>query len=309
MTRPAPAGRLLARLPNWLGDVAIILPVLEALERAGFDVVLAGRSWCADLLAAYPMTRFATCRSHLRTGRQLRGAGALNGVLFVRSIGSALEMRLAGVRAVGYRAELRRPLLYRSMRKRRGDHILEYYRRIARFACEVFGGNVSAFDSTLFKPVLRLTSGHREQARKALAAAGISPPFQVWCPLAAHKIHGASKIWPRYAELCDRVLAAGERVVSCPAPGEEEQVRAALPGAHILPGLGLGALAGVLEQSELVLANDTGPAHVAAALGVETVALFGPGGNPGRTGPVGATILGGADGWPAVDTVFEEIMR
>jgi heptosyltransferase III len=60
-------------------------------------------------------------------------------------------------------------------------------------------------------------------------------------------------------------------------PGEEalaREVAAEAPGARLLPGTSLAELAGVLRACKLFLTNDTGPMHLAAAVGAPTVALF-----------------------------------
>jgi heptosyltransferase-2 len=299
----------LVRLPNWVGDVVIALPILDELGRVGFDLVLAGRAWCDDLLAAYPLLRVPVTRNHLAAARGFRRLGVDRGMLLTRSIGSALEMRVAGIRAVGYRAQGRTPLLYRSLRKRSGDHLLDYYWRVGGLACATHGGDRSGFTGAARQPVLQLAREHRADADAALSAAEIAPPFQVWCPLATNRIHGHSKVWPRFTELGRRMAAEGVQVVCCPGPGQEEQTMEALPGALVLDGLGLGAMAAVMERAEFVLANDTGPMHVAAGVGALVLGLFGPGSNPRRTGPIGGRMLGGHDGWPDTDAVHREVRR
>lgn len=305
----APASPLLVRLPNWVGDVVIALPILDALCKAGFELTLAGRAWCGDLLAAYPLPRVAMTRNHLSAARRLRRLEIRHGLLLTRSFGSALEARLAGMRVVGYRAEGRSWLLYRSLGKGAGDHILDYYWRLGRLACGAFGGDPEPFAGAPGTPLLRLTAEDRDRASAALAGAAVEAPFQVWCPLAANTIHGHSKVWPHFGELCRRGLADGVRVVCCPGPGQEEQARAALPEAVSLEGLGLAAMAGVMERACFVLANDTGPMHVAAAVRAPVLGLFGPGNDPGRTGPVGGSTLGGGDAWPDLETVLAEVRR
>ena len=296
---------LIVRLPNWVGDVVISLPVLEALDTAGFDITLAGRPFCDDLLEAYKAPRVVVSRRHVEESRKIRSLGIPRAVLFMRSIGSALEMRLAGVRAVGYRAEGRSLLLHRALKPNRREHILSYYWRLARFACEIFEGDVGAFSGPPARPKLKILDKQKGRAAQALTEAKVTGPFHVWCPLASNTIHGHSKIWPGFRELGDLAQHRGITVVCCPGPGQESATSEALPNAIVIPGLGLGAMAAVMQRAGFVVANDTGPMHVAAAVGTPVLGLFGPGSRPQRTGPTGGMTLGGPDGWPSVTEVFE----
>jgi len=72
----------------------------------------------------------------------------------------------------------------------------------------------------------------------------------------------------------DAVCAALERQVTCPVENRA--------GQDDLVGLG-----SLLQELDLLLCNDSGPMHMAAALGTPVLAVFGPT-DPGRTGPVGA---------------------
>ena len=157
---------------------------------------------------------------------------------------------------------------------------------------------------------LPLTAEHRASARAALAAAGVTAPFSVLCPLSVGLSAGRSKQWPSFPLLCRGLLEQGDMVVACPGPGEEGACAAALPGARLLPGLGLGAYAGVMALSRRVVANDSGPLHLAAAVGAPVLGIFGVS-DPARTRPwgEGSATVGDWHGWPTVQAVWETLSR
>jgi heptosyltransferase I len=90
-----------------------------------------------------------------------------------------------------------------------------------------------------------------------------------------------NKIWPseRFAELARRI---GPRALAVWGPGEKEL--AAEIGARMAPPTGLRELAWILQHARLVIGADTGPLHLADALGTKTIGLYGPT-NPRRNGP------------------------
>ncbi len=93
----------------------------------------------------------------------------------------------------------------------------------------------------------------------------------------------ANKQWPveRFRELADRL---GERVITASGPGEEDLARAV--GARMAPPTNLRELAAVLQSADLVIGGDTGPLHLAAALGTRVIGLYGPTSEK-RNGPYG----------------------
>lgn len=100
-----------------------------------------------------------------------------------------------------------------------------------------------------------------------------------------------SKCWPagRYGELCRRISASlGLRCIINYGPGEEEllsAVKAASGASAPLTYNGtLRALMALLRTARCVVGGDTGPVHLAVALGTPVVALFGPT-DPARNGP------------------------
>ena len=92
-----------------------------------------------------------------------------------------------------------------------------------------------------------------------------------------------NKLWPveRFRELARHI---GDRAVAVWGPGERELAEQI--SARVSPPTNLRQLARVLQRAELVIGADTGPLHLAAALGTKVVGLYGPT-NPRRNGPYG----------------------
>jgi heptosyltransferase-2 len=304
---------LLVRLPNHLGDACMSLPALELLAARGGRLALAGRPWAADLFAGYPWpvvpmagrrdVRLAALRSAAR-----RGTTAL---LLTNSFGSALDLRLAGLRPAGYRTDARRLLLARSFpvpARWRDDaapmHMVEYYYELA---CAFLGGEAPPVPRDLR---LRLAPAAVERAHHLLREAGIDGDYVMLCPVAVGLHKGKVKAWAGFGALCSELLADGLRVAACPGPGERDAVRAAVPTATLLPESGVGTFAALLAGSRLVVANDSGSAHVAAAVGAPLVTLFGVT-DARRTGPwsTAAVGVGSADGWPGFGEVSAAVRR
>ena len=60
-----------------------------------------------------------------------------------------------------------------------------------------------------------------------------------------------------------------------PGPNESATVRRALPGAIVLPESDVATFAAVLARAQLVVANDSGAGHLAAAAGARLISVFG----------------------------------
>ena len=91
----------------------------------------------------------------------------------------------------------------------------------------------------------------------------------------------ANKLWPveRFRELAKRI---GPKALAVWGPGERELADAI--GARVAPPTNLRELAWILQKAELVIGADTGPLHLADALGTKVIGLYGPT-NPRRNGP------------------------
>jgi len=128
---------------------------------------------------------------------------------------------------------------------------------------------------------------------RAGQAPGLPVAYAVLVPGAAP--HRPAKRWPaeRFAALGGVLAARGLAPVVVGGPGDAALaagIVAACPGAIDLAGrTDLAGLAAVLAGAAVVVGNDTGPMHLAAALGRRCVVLFSGESNPALTAPRGAT--------------------
>jgi heptosyltransferase-1 len=119
-------------------------------------------------------------------------------------------------------------------------------------------------------------------------------------------LHGttwATKHWPEayWRELAERM---GRRQLEVRLPwgnpaekARAERIAQGLNNCQVLPKLNLAGVARVLAAAKACVAVDTGLGHLAAALDVPTISLFGPT-NPGLTGAYGRTQIHQASDWP-----------
>jgi heptosyltransferase-1 len=130
------------------------------------------------------------------------------------------------------------------------------------------------------------TDSHADEAvRKLLLSNKVNADnYIVFVPGAARP----EKLWPleRFAELAEKIDSRfGFRIVATGSQGEREYIETTGQGVINLAGqTSLRELISLLKGASLVISNDTGPGHIAAALGVPLVMLFGPT-NPARLCP------------------------
>lgn len=280
-TRP-----LVVRIRNWVGDVILGLPALRLLEAQGYALHIVARGrWAPALLAGYDWpvhVQPPEFGAKLRQLRELRAdcrridAGfdrRENALLLPVSFSSALEMKLAGLRAVGVAKEGRSPLLARAEPWLTEGHEALRYWDVARRFLRVEAPMPADIE-------FKVAPAGAETAARLLAAAGIDGPYIVICPFAAGRAARADrpqKKWPAFAEFARLApQRLGMPLVIYPGPGEHEEARALYPQAVVIEGSDLTVYAALLQRAALVVANDTGPAHLAAAVGRPLISVLGP---------------------------------
>jgi heptosyltransferase II len=308
---------LVVRIRNWVGDVVLGLPALRLLQDHGYDLHLVARGkWAPALLAGYPWlvhVQPSDLNAKLQQLREIkRSCSAVdsgfarreNALLLPVSFSAALEMRLAGLRAVGVAKEGRSPLLTRAEPWLRQGHELVRYWDVACRFLRVQAAPPGNID-------LQVPAQAAAQAQALLAAHGVDERFVMICPFAAGRAATADKADKRWPGFTDFVRLApqalGLPLLVSPGPGEQRQAQELYPHALMLEGADLAVYAALLQRASLVVSNDTGPAHMAAALGRPLICLLGPT-EAARWAPWGPGVRvlqkpqrEGATDWPAAE--------
>lgn len=280
---------LLVRLGS-LGDIVHALPAACALRDTFPDARI---DWVVDakwqrLLEGNPDISNVIVLDRKSAGgiraavRKLRAAKYSCAVDFQALYKSAMLPFWARVpRRIGFKSSYAREglaaLLYTETLNPRGAHKVEHNLTLVERA--------GARPSQVRFP-FHIRAEDKEAASQALAPHGLGE-FFVLNPGGGWR----SKCWPaeRYGELHRRIYEArGWRGVLTFGPGERdlaaEAKRAAGESLLALIELGLGPLMALLRRAKFVVSADTGPLHLASALGAPTIGLFGPT-DPSRNGP------------------------
>jgi heptosyltransferase-2 len=315
---------ILIRAPNWLGDLVLFTPALKALgsafPAATFCVV--GNAAARDIVSlcrpGFEFVYFDRHKAPIRRGDSgpngerasrekksisdsvgggswratlsiLRTRPWSTGITFAEGFSSALLLKLAGARRVfGYRGDSKRLLLSTALPREslgRRPHLAKEFLALARAAGADRG------DET---PTLAIPADLLGTAKDFFDRHGLNPsgPIVGLCPGAAY---GPSKRWPaeQFARAGAELANEGAAVAVFGAPSETSlagEVTRAIPGAVCLAGeTSVLTLAACLSQCSVVIANDSGAAHLAAAVGAAVVAVFSSS-DPSWTRPLGERV-------------------
>jgi heptosyltransferase-2 len=290
--------RILIRSSKWLGDAAMSVPAVRAIKngRPDAQVTIAAPAKTAPMWKLVPEVDAIIPlpgSSLLPAVRSLRRQPAFDAtILFPNSLRVALESWLSAIpRRVGYRGHRRRCLLNQTVPEPRKPGPLEHqslrYLRIARECGAQTEQSLEKKPSNAQRPTLNAQLAGSNQPSTGdyqLLKLGISPgaeygPAKRWLPQrfveAAAAVAARSPVqWILFGTKNDALIG--------------EQIAAAL-GSSCINRIGqttLEQLIDELRQCHLLLTNDTGTMHLAALLGVSTVAIFGST-EPRLTGPLG----------------------
>ncbi|MBN2023341.1 MAG: lipopolysaccharide heptosyltransferase II [Pirellulales bacterium] len=282
-------------LPNWLGDVAMGTPALRALRRRfGPEAaivgimrpylaeVLGGTAWLSEQWYFDPRSGDPKLRRRALI-RRMRGERFDLAVLMPNSFSAAWTAWRGGARErIGYVRYARGPFLtgraYPPRRdgRRVDEPMVDYYLRLA-----------SAAGCPPESPRLELatTEADERSAEAVWSALGLRRDGRV-VALNSSGAYGGSKLWPveHFAALARRIVDELDHdvLVMC-GPKERPIAReiVARSGRDRVASmadqpLGMGTAKACLRRARLVVSTDSGPRHVAAALGRPVVTLFGP---------------------------------
>lgn len=301
--------RLLIVMPSWVGDAVMATPALRrirgampgifigALCRPGIERLMRGTDLVDELHTYTPHGMMAPKKA----ATKVRGRRYDTALLLTNSFSTALIARLAFIdRRVGYDRDGRGVLLSEKLRPPKNADkswrmvpAVDYYWNLSShlLGADPVDWSVHtprdcvALDLALdgdARMEVPITDEDSAQAREVLGRAQIGDErFAVLNPGG----NNPKKRWPadRFAQLADALSRErGLRVLLNGSPDESELLDEIIGLSETDPvslaacGNSLGSLKPILRGAALMVTNDTGPRHIAAALGTPVVSIFGP---------------------------------
>ena len=293
--------RVVVRGTNWVGDSLMTIPALRALRRVLPDahitlVIRPGTKGIfseadfIDEILVYDRKNAFSIVAQVREWKRRKFDLA---VLFQNAFEAALIPFLAGVPLrLGYATESRQALLTHPLplpEWRHDRHEVFYYLYLVTALEQMLFGR-SVICEAEPDASIQISEARKAQAAELLRAYGVSEEDAVVaiCP---GSINSRAKRWPAesYALLADRLIESKRRVLFIGSKDEtdvsEDVTRRMRQKPIVLTGkTTLDQITAVLDRADLIVTNDTGPAHIGAALGRPTIVIFGPT-NPLTTRP------------------------
>jgi len=281
--------KILVWLPSPVGDAVLCTPALRGLGKKfeAEDIYFFASETVRRLLSPNNFDNEwvdTKCAGLISLVRQLKSYKFSQAVLFKNSFGSALTTFLAGVpERIGYARDGRSLLLTQRIYPPKSTDgsfkpisMIDYYLTIA-----------AELGCATANRAPELSVSEQDRATLSARLGGAFSPTSPLVVLVPGGAYGPSKRWlvERFAATADWLIAEYDAaVVLCVAPNKmeaeiaEQICRLAERKLHNLAEtpLAMGELKALLAESDLVITNDTGPRHIAIALGKKVITLFGP---------------------------------
>ena len=296
-----PFEKILVRATNWVGDAVMSLPALRALREKfpRAEIAILAKPWVADL---YRRESFCnrlipyaarTLGEKFHSARDLRAFHFDTAILLQNAFEAAAIARVAGIRErIGYARDGRSFLLTRAIQvPKKGPHERFYYLELLRRA--------GILETIPENEAIRLegAAAAREAGGERFRKLGFGETVIGVSPGAAF---GTAKRWlpDRFVEAADRVANELGAAIAVFGSKDERELCAAVAAAVRAPAKNFAGETTLAEFIDLAaacrvyLTNDSGAMHIASALGVPTVAVFGATDHvaTGPTGPLARVV-------------------
>jgi heptosyltransferase-2 len=295
--------RILIRATNWIGDAIMALPALRAVRArySAAQIAIVARPYvgdiyrdqgiCDELIPYDPKGEHRGWPGRERLAKELRARTFDTALLLPNAFDAAWLAWRAGVpQRIGYARDGRSFLLTKAIPvPKPGEippHEKFYYLELLRRARWI--------DTLRNDPqiTLQVSDAARQRAAQTLNEAGVRPDV-LRIAVGAGASYGSAKCWPprRFAQALNEVLSQTDADVVLFGTAGEARVSSAIaselrrPPIDLTGKTAIAALPALLSECHLFLGNDSGAMHVAAAVGLPVVAVFGPT-DPDGTAPV-----------------------
>ena len=286
--------KILVRATNWVGDAVMCIPALRTVRDRWpqAEIVILARPWVADLYRgqgyADRILIYDNKIAHKGFWGREKLAATLRrekfdvALLFQNAFDAAwIAWRAHIPQRIGYARYGRSWFLTQAIpvpaRGEAPDHEVYDYLELLRRAEWI--NRLPLIDE------INITVGQqdREKALQRLLAAGVRKN-SLRIAFAAGAAYGSAKCWApeRYAALADRLIASYDADVILFGAAQESGMAARILGAmqgrafNLVGATQIGELPALLSSCGLFIGNDSGAMHVAGAVGLPTIAIFGP---------------------------------
>lgn len=278
--------KILVIAPSWVGDCMLMQPMLHRLQQrhAGARIDVLAPQWTEKLLRQIPEIHDVIVNPFLhgafellarrRLGVQLREAQYDQAIVLPNSWKSALIPFFSGIPVrTGYVGEMRYGLLNdaRKLNKNKLPLMVERFAQLAE-------APLIEIPRPLSSPHLQVSETQRTQTLSKLELT-LEKPVAVFCPGAEY---GPAKRWPPqyYAELAQYLRARGYAIWLIGSPKDKEVADKIValgnePCRNLCGATDLAEAIALISCADLVVSNDSGLMHIAAALDRPMVAIFG----------------------------------
>ncbi len=301
---------IVIRGTNWVGDAVMTIPALRELRRIFADskITLHTRTWAEgifrdvdfiDEILTFEREK-STFKTILEQAEIWREKQFDLAVLFPNSFESALTAKISKIPIrFGYAKEGRSFLLTNAVEvpnwKNAKHEIFYYLNLIAEIENKYFGTKTTLENEPHF--YLKVSGERKTEARQILTENNIDLSKKL-VAFVAGSTNSRAKRWQTesFAALNDKIQSElNANVILIGAKDELEVSLEIFEKTQLKPIIltgktNLAEATAILSVCDLLISNDTGPAHVSSALGTKTLVIFGPT-NPKTTQPWNSEII------------------
>jgi heptosyltransferase-2 len=296
---------IIVRMPNWLGDLVMATPILADIRKRWPEARITAmcQTNVAPLLEHDPnideLYRFKKPngwihrQQHSEIVNSIRKGKYDLGILLTNSFSSAMWFWRGHVKyRIGFKGNFRNLLLTKAVpfpEKTQSQHLVITYKMLL----QPLGFSVSRTD-----PYLAITPNEMQAAREKLCKLGVNPDKHLIVGINPGAAYGSAKCWlpDRFQEVTRQLLenpnlyiiyfgdSAGASLVHEICKGMPDRV------INLAAKTSLRELLALINSCSIFLTNDSGPMHIAAALKIPLLALFGSTSDV-KTGPYGSGLV------------------
>ena len=255
---------IIVRVPNWIGDAVISRGFLKALsDRHGEEVILTGKKKLKAIFYDYEYISFSSYSEYLRILRNLKRKGAEKIFILPPSFSSAFFSFVAGIKErIGFVTDFREYFLTEKIPAYflKKEHLLRSYLRLIGFENKL----------KLYYPFMK----------------GFSDEEKYDVLIAPHASYGRAKEWLFFKDLAEFFL---KRKFKVTVIGKEKKGDFPEGVIDLRGKTSIEDVLKIISASVYIFSNDSGIAHIGAAMGKKTFVFFGST-SPSWTKPLGKNV-------------------